>query len=94
MSVKNDLNELIRKWTETKVGSTVTEARLGEYTSTYDYGGCETCDPDITKDFDIWYKTPGDRHSNWLGVDGDPLSWLADTLLPFEETIADYNERL
>jgi hypothetical protein len=94
MSVKNDLNELIRKWVETRQGFPVTEAYLGEYTSAYDYGGCETCGPDITKEFDIWYKVPGYSQSLVMTVEGDPLSWLANTLLDFEDEINKYEDSI
>lgn len=87
MSVKNDLNELIRRWIEDVKDIPACEAYLDEYTSTDGWGGCETCGPGYTKSFDIWYTIPGDSSRHYLTVEGDPLTWLADTLLPFEETL-------
>lgn len=93
MSMKNELNELVRKWMEKEMNTTVYSAELAS-TETYDpgYSGCETCGyggSDIEVSFYINYRT---EENGWvLGheVSGDPLTWLAETLLPFEEDLTD-----
>jgi hypothetical protein len=85
MTVKNDFNELIRKWIETTKSFPVVKAELDDYMTASDYGGCPTCGPDIEKQFDIWYWIPNDSTSHLMTVDRDPLSWLAYTLLPFAD---------
>lgn len=93
MTVKNDLNELICKWINNRYNVEAVRAELGTTTDTYDYGGCPTCGPEYTKEFDIYYWTDnGSYHS--VTVDGDPLSWLAYTLLDFEDEINRYEDSL
>lgn len=88
MSVKNDLNELIRRWLKAEKGIDACNAWLDDYMSAPSFSGCETCgygSDDYS--FDINYEVPGVHGVKYLTIDRSPLSWLADTLLPFEETL-------
>jgi hypothetical protein len=87
MSVKTDLNELVRKWLENKLGYEIEKAELDDYMSAWEIGGCETCGGGIDKDFNIIYWTADSDRSHYLNVEGDPLSWLAYTLLNFEDEL-------
>jgi hypothetical protein len=87
MSVKTELNELVRKWAETRLGFEIEKAELDDYMDVYEYGGCETCGGGVEKEFDIHYWTADSDKVKSMTIDGDPLSWLAYTLLPFADEL-------
>lgn len=87
MSVKNDFNELVRKWLEVRLGHRIVKAEIGDYTDAYTEGGCPTCGGGIEKEFDIKYWTVERKLYHAYTVFEDPLSWLADTLLPFADEV-------